>query len=123
MFIIFSFLLLVFFFKQKTSYEMRISDLSSDVCSSDLASTQSLSPSRPSARPAASTMRSRSAGAIGTVVLFSVSLSFMSRPPLRRTGAVPGGHDVPGVILPDDGDTMNPASVRRTGRLCNDDLC
>src|SRR3546814_10627167 len=26
----------VFFFKQKTSYELRISDLSSDVCSSDL---------------------------------------------------------------------------------------
>src|SRR3546814_1587220 len=29
-------LLLLFFFKQKTAYEMRISDLSSDVCSSDL---------------------------------------------------------------------------------------
>src|SRR3546814_2847589 len=30
-------LLLFFFFKQKTAYEMRISDWSSDVCSSDLA--------------------------------------------------------------------------------------
>src|SRR3546814_8117622 len=29
--------LAVFFFKQKTAYEMRISDWSSDVCSSDLA--------------------------------------------------------------------------------------
>src|SRR3546814_3152264 len=29
----------VFFFKQKTAYEMRISDWSSDVCSSDLAGT------------------------------------------------------------------------------------
>src|SRR3546814_19585084 len=29
-------LLYVFFFKQKTAYEMRISDWSSDVCSSDL---------------------------------------------------------------------------------------
>src|SRR3546814_1324489 len=28
---------MVFFFKQKTAYEMRISDWSSDVCSSDLA--------------------------------------------------------------------------------------
>src|SRR3546814_9533109 len=28
---------LMFFFKQKTAYEMRISDWSSDVCSSDLA--------------------------------------------------------------------------------------
>src|SRR3546814_6957767 len=27
----------IFFFKQKTAYEMRISDWSSDVCSSDLA--------------------------------------------------------------------------------------
>src|SRR3546814_6765223 len=32
----FLFDLLCFFFKQKTSYEMRISDWSSDVCSSDL---------------------------------------------------------------------------------------
>src|SRR3546814_10449521 len=30
-------LVLLFFFKQKTAYEMRISDWSSDVCSSDLA--------------------------------------------------------------------------------------
>src|SRR3546814_1964233 len=30
------FVLCVFFFKQKTAYELRISDLSSDVCSSDL---------------------------------------------------------------------------------------
>src|SRR3546814_14933884 len=31
----------VFFFKQKTAYEMRISDWSSDVCSSDLLSASS----------------------------------------------------------------------------------
>src|SRR3546814_2559119 len=31
-----SILMYVFFFKQKTAYEMRISDWSSDVCSSDL---------------------------------------------------------------------------------------
>src|SRR3546814_10870479 len=30
----------VFFFKQKTAYEMRISDWSSDVCSSDLLSPE-----------------------------------------------------------------------------------
>src|SRR3546814_8917209 len=29
----------IFFFKQKTAYEMRISDWSSDVCSSDLVTT------------------------------------------------------------------------------------
>src|SRR3546814_5065290 len=33
-------LLLFFFFKQKTAYEMRISDWSSDVCSSDLRTGQ-----------------------------------------------------------------------------------
>src|SRR3546814_3645766 len=33
----FVYILLFFFFKQKTAYEMRISDWSSDVCSSDLA--------------------------------------------------------------------------------------
>src|SRR3546814_1922241 len=38
-------LLVIFFFKQKTAYEMRISDWSSDVCSSDLGYT--LHPSVP----------------------------------------------------------------------------
>src|SRR3546814_5075830 len=33
------FVLYLFFFKQKTAYEMRISDWSSDVCSSDLTTT------------------------------------------------------------------------------------
>src|SRR3546814_6062242 len=33
------FLVFFFFFKQKTAYEMRISDWSSDVCSSDLSLT------------------------------------------------------------------------------------
>src|SRR3546814_4373682 len=32
-----SFLIVFFFFKQKTAYEVRISDWSSDVCASDLA--------------------------------------------------------------------------------------
>src|SRR3546814_1268199 len=35
-----TFLFLFFFFKQKTAYEMRISDWSSDVCSSDLVARQ-----------------------------------------------------------------------------------
>src|SRR3546814_14239297 len=44
---------LVFFFKQKTAYEMRISDWSSDVCSSDLtdcAATDIPSPTSSSAK-------------------------------------------------------------------------
>src|SRR3546814_10716874 len=36
---LFLMILFFFFFKQKTAYEMRISDWSSDVCSSDLVST------------------------------------------------------------------------------------
>src|SRR3546814_5826420 len=36
------FLILVFLFKQKTAYEMRISDWSSDVCSSDLKSLEEI---------------------------------------------------------------------------------
>src|SRR3546814_10618770 len=36
-------LVFFFFFKQKTAYEMRISDWSSDVCSSDLRSTMTSS--------------------------------------------------------------------------------
>src|SRR3546814_11416089 len=36
MFIFYFFLSFFFFFKQKTAYDMRISDWSSDVCSSDL---------------------------------------------------------------------------------------
>src|SRR3546814_9529935 len=36
MLFLFYFFLFFFFFKQKTAYEMRISDWSSDVCSSDL---------------------------------------------------------------------------------------
>src|SRR3546814_7783584 len=34
--------MIFFFFKQKTAYEMRISDWSSDVCSSDLNATNAL---------------------------------------------------------------------------------
>src|SRR3546814_5743776 len=34
--LVFCYLCVFFFFKQKTAYEMRISDWSSDVCSSDL---------------------------------------------------------------------------------------
>src|SRR3546814_5248352 len=38
------FMVFFFFFKQKTAYEMRISDWSSDVCSSDLAMRSIVAP-------------------------------------------------------------------------------
>src|SRR3546814_6451193 len=49
---------LFFLFKQKTAYEMRISDWSSDVCSSDLPDARSATPAPPSG-PAASPQRAR----------------------------------------------------------------
>src|SRR3546814_7129812 len=54
-------LYVVFFFKQKTAYEMRISDWSSDVCSSDLKSSSSKPCSRASPKRARHSMlRARS---------------------------------------------------------------
>src|SRR3546814_9406635 len=44
--------LFFFFFKQKTAYEMRISDWSSDVCSSDLDRRRGLTPSDATRNPA-----------------------------------------------------------------------
>src|SRR3546814_6297135 len=43
-FLVFVFCCVCFFFKQKTAYEMRISDWSSDVCSSDLEAGFSVAP-------------------------------------------------------------------------------
>src|SRR3546814_262505 len=47
MFMFHMFLFFCFFFKQKTAYELRISDWSSDVCSSDLSFTENRNPSPP----------------------------------------------------------------------------
>src|SRR3546814_8350228 len=60
-----------FFFKQKTAYEMRISDWSSDVCSSDLAT--------PARKPRRS--RGRAHGNIGLIVM---NPSPFAAPPGRR---------------------------------------
>src|SRR3546814_2415549 len=46
-------LIIIFFFKQKTAYEMRISDWSSDVCSSDLTDPQTDPQTGPDPRPVA----------------------------------------------------------------------
>src|SRR3546814_6635266 len=47
----------VVFFKQKTAYEMRISDWSSDVCSSDLLGIESLNATLPEIRRSAAPLR------------------------------------------------------------------
>src|SRR3546814_2946716 len=48
-------LFIIFFFKQKTAYEMRISDWSSDVCSSDLLFTPEMAGQLDRDRPRAAT--------------------------------------------------------------------
>src|SRR3546814_7951556 len=71
--------LLVFFFKQKTAYEMRISDWSSDVCSSDLATG-----SRVDERPAA-------AGGGQRQRLAAEAAPTRAHPASPRRGLRPGG--------------------------------
>src|SRR3546814_10990574 len=56
--------LVVFFFKQKTAYEMRISDWSSDVCSSDLTGTTPISEDFDLQRFAAESLGSYAGGGI-----------------------------------------------------------
>src|SRR3546814_6766544 len=72
--------LLFFFFKQKTAYEMRISDWSSDVCSSDLHSFFSplASSSRRTVRPGQSTALARSRWRSARRLNFAVSKYFGS---------------------------------------------
>src|SRR3546814_3402265 len=60
--------LVVFFFKQKTAYEMRISDWSSDVCSSDLLGAISLQPVETLARAVGDDHHAAVAGAEALLV-------------------------------------------------------
>src|SRR3546814_3008512 len=79
-----------FFFKQKTAYEMRISDWSSDVCSSDLAVQDSDAPASSDAQ----TRSGAGTGANDIIVtatrrnerLQDVPLSITARSEERRVG-------------------------------------
>src|SRR3546814_9272576 len=75
---------LVFFFKQKTAYEMRISDWSSDVCSSDLRTPWVLTSAssrrvRHCSTVASSSVASRSCSQKRKAMLFSVVCADLSR--------------------------------------------
>src|SRR3546814_8156358 len=61
-----------FFFKQKTAYEMRISDWSSDVCSSDLSSCRTRRSSGGRAIVVFDTMIAASPLSIATVTISSM---------------------------------------------------
>src|SRR3546814_4452148 len=68
----------IFFFKQKTAYELRISDWSSDVCSSDLESTVTSVSSHPRCQ---ATATSTAAGRLRAAYWYSAAC----RGPARRT--------------------------------------
>src|SRR3546814_5435417 len=68
-----------FFFKQKTAYEMRISDWSSDVCSSDLA-TQSTFGTLPDGRAVPAVMLSNANGVSATVIAYGATLQSVILP-------------------------------------------
>src|SRR3546814_574386 len=77
----------VVFFKQKTAYEMRISDWSSDVCSSDLVSTR---PCTSLAQPSISTNKSSLKGSeivVGdSIIMPSASRMLATTMSITRNG-------------------------------------
>src|SRR3546814_5883718 len=60
-----------FFFKQKTAYEMRIRDWSSDVCSSGLAAARGIKVIEDCAQAHGARYKGRSVGSIGHVSAWS----------------------------------------------------
>src|SRR3546814_13012670 len=70
----------VFFFKHKTTYEMRISDWSSDVCSSDLVCRQVFR------KPQALMRRSAAAGYQGRILLEQGACAYDESSDDRRSG-------------------------------------
>src|SRR3546814_1349112 len=91
-----------FFFKQKTAYEMRISDWSSDVCSSDLPRARRLTPHR------------RGAKARGVC-----RASQEIRPAARESvGATPPPKEQPPRKLSGQQDRAGRSEERRVGKEC-----
>src|SRR3546814_2500198 len=74
--------LLFFFFKQKTAYEIRISDWSSDVCSSDLGATTMTT---------AFKNRKTFSAAICAALLFGATMILSSIGPARASNVVAAG--------------------------------
>src|SRR3546814_4378089 len=75
------------FFKQKTAYEMRISDWSSDVCSSDLERPLLFIKARPSARLSEDAMRTHLSARLDRWCMPDV-IEFVEDLPLGATGKV-----------------------------------
>src|SRR3546814_2609140 len=96
---------LFFFFKQKTAYEMRISDWSSDVCSSDLPAPAT-APDHPSITDAFDALRV-TAQDFEVVPGMSMANHLWTHAAPLRSGEVastlirggPAGHAIPGFLL------------------------
>src|SRR3546814_11975020 len=80
-------MVLVVFFKQKTAYEMRISDWSSDVCSSDLAS--------PMVNVSDLSLKDSTSAALSASSLPTASMTFAFKPPKSLGGVVWSGEKLP----------------------------
>src|SRR3546814_1820177 len=76
-----TFVYLFFFFKQKPSYEMRISDWSSDVCSSDLIRDMASAPVKSSFLPCRNDDKGRPAASVRSEGPFQC---------VRQIGSFPG---------------------------------
>src|SRR3546814_7398092 len=110
--------LLFFFFKQKTAYEMRISDWSSDVCSSDLfgADVDFLVPNRfetgyglsPAVVDLACAHHGGKPDLIITVDNGIASVDGVAAANAAGIGVVVTDHHLPGDTLPDALDIVNP---------------
>src|SRR3546814_18531178 len=99
--------MLFFFFKQKTAYEMRISDWSSDVCSSDLARLARAAALHQVAQQAQHAARSRPAVIAASRGAHAPALCRIASgraAPLGRIQAVGGVQAAPGKlgVLPGD---------------------
>src|SRR3546814_16238720 len=109
MYSVFCYFFFFFFFKQKTAYEMRISDWSSDVCSSDLRAARGRCPAlRRALSRAGSTTRYLPSTALAT--------SRPCRPPSVRPGVGAVNH-----LLPAGGgpcQILLGTEERRVGKEC-----
>src|SRR3546814_4289847 len=89
--------LFVFFFKQKTAYEMRISDWSSDVCSSDLPGRKSSLPKQPGVLAPSARLSAPwswiDAGDSAKTCSASIDPAFPAPPDARRIVSAPGNRD------------------------------
>src|SRR3546814_4974199 len=93
-----------FFFKQKTAYEMRISDWSSDVCSSDLkANVENLDPD--------AVERELQGGD-------AVLVDIRDAPELDADGSIPGSVHVPRGMLEFRADTSKIGRASCRERVC-----